>query len=84
MADEKATTEAKKPTGPVSTTKKPVLVTCGINLPFAVKGSGFGSVRGKLLIGGKDVPTMSWRDDKIKGYLPRDIDISADITVIPG
>lgn len=37
------------------------------------RGGGFGTKKGMVLIGGREIPTTRWDDGSIRGYLPRDI-----------
>lgn len=58
-----------------SASTKPMKVTeasGSVGAPFAIYGEGFGT-GGQLIVGGRLVPTLSWRDHVIKGNLPTDI-----------
>jgi hypothetical protein len=41
--------------------------------PFNARGEGFGDAKGSLDFGGRLIDPTSWRDDVIKGMLPRDL-----------
>jgi hypothetical protein len=80
MAESKAPETPATHTTPPTVVKKVeayrdvVLHSGGPGFPFTVTGVGFGDVAGKLRLGGRDVKTTMWREDKIKGVAAADLE----------
>ena len=82
MADEQKAPAASKPieTAKTATAQpKPIAAFSPYKLigspgtPYNIDGTGFGDKRGKVFVGGREVPVTRWRDDSIKGTLPSDL-----------
>lgn len=52
------------------------------NGPFVIVGSNFGESRGALTLAGKSVIATAWRDNRVKGVIPGDLQKgSAEISI---
>lgn len=83
MADEQKAVAAPKPAETVKPAVKPepkptaafspFKLIGSPGTPYNIDGTGFGDKRGKVFVGGREVPVTRWRDDSIKGTLPSDL-----------
>lgn len=62
---------------------KPLVISGRPGGAFNIDGSGFGT-SGVVTIGGRMIPTTSWRDHSVRGQLPADVTEGAVIVQTAG
>jgi hypothetical protein len=50
---------------------------------FSIYGAGFNQY-GNVFVGGKQATVTAWNDNRIKGLLPDDVDVDAEVLVVDG
>lgn len=50
---------------------------------FLINGAGFNQY-GDVYVGGKQVTVTAWDQNRIKGLLPKDVDVNAEVMVVDG